>query len=131
MNSSSKHRIGREALENFTKVFSSAEDMWFQMSTEYDAIMNRDPEMAEALIQLSNTLAKFEDMKRKLPDVEESSKEDSEVIELQNYSFILFTLMKNLEHLGLIKVIGRPERTASNAIKTYEKAHKQPVKARK
>lgn len=48
--SKSKHRIGRDALEEFTKVFSSAEDMWVQMSTAYDVTMNRDPEMSEALI---------------------------------------------------------------------------------
>lgn len=122
--------MNKNILTKFSKTFTNATDMWNKLSTQYEDMEKRDPEFHGGLKQLAETIEKFNEVTEMVtgPDglnveemlkllAEKKRKESDE----ENYPFVLFVILKNLEYTGMIKMFNRPERIAKSAMAAYGK----------
>ena len=99
--------------------------------------LRQDPEMTDGIARLAGTIDEFHQASEIMakPDginIDEALKIINNKVKAKDdsdYSFLLFVLLKNLEHSGLIKIISKPERIVKKAMKKH--AEKRPYKIAK
>ena len=132
-------KIKRDIIDAFAKEFKDADHMFRATSFEYDVLEKQDPELASALLLLGKNLHDFSVVSRKAEEevakkalegtgalleratlgIQEMKKIREEQNSPDNHAFILYTVLKNLEHCGLIKINTKPDRIIQGAWKAY------------
>jgi uncharacterized Fe-S center protein len=125
-------------LNDFTKRYSGPEEMYEQISKSFEESLSKDREMKLAIEQIAVSLMEYGEFevvsKEKMDEVVEGSKDKKSTAELRDrarldgYSFVVYTLLRNLEHAGLIKVYSKPERITMSAINQYERERNKKEK---
>ena len=116
-------------IKRFSSVYRNTPEMWNKLSSEYKELKLRDPEMLNGLILLGEVFNKMEEASKTTSKPEGLSVEDALKMandiksddSVEDYGFILFVLIKNLEHSGLLKIVGKPERIVKKAMKDHAK----------
>lgn len=134
----SSDKMEKNILTDFTKKYSGPDEMYEDISSAYEANLGKDREMKLAIEQIATSImeyAEFENAsKQKMDEVVENSKDKAATMRLRDgaridgYSFVVYTILRNLEHAGLIKIHSKPERITMAAISQYERSHKNETK---
>lgn len=127
----------KNILKNFSDKFVDADDMWNKLNDQFKSMLKQDPEMTDGIARLAGTIDEFHQASEIMakPDginIDEALKIINNKVKAKDdsdYSFLLFVLLKNLEHSGLIKIISKPERIVKKAMKKH--AEKRPYKVAK
>ncbi len=116
-------------IKKFSQTFASAPDMWDKLSAEYKSVEAKDKEMFEALLILGDTIRQFietSEVAKKTDGI--SIQEALEIIQKrkkekpdEDYGFLLYVMMKNLEHADLVKIYHKPERIVKKAMTAHGK----------
>ena len=134
--SSSNKSMKTNILRSFSKKFSNATTMWNKLSADFTSVKERDKEMFEAMNLLGETIDQFVDANSITAKPDGVNIEDAlEIINKKkkkepndDYTFLIFVLLKNLEDSGLIKVFSRPERIVKQAMKEHAKKRTEKSK---
>ena len=125
-NSSAK-LMKKNIMTDFSSIFESAATMWNDLSAEFAEVDRTDAELASGLKKLGATISKFNETQDVLRSKDGINIEEAlDIVEKRKelpsdeYPFILFVILRNLEHSGLIKINRKAERIARKALKEYE-----------
>lgn len=120
-------RMKSNIMTDFSDIFENESQMWNVLSAEFDNVKSRDAEMMNGLNKLGGTLSKFNETQEILRSKDGINIEQALAIAKkrkgppnEEYPFILFVLLKNFEHSGLIKINKKAERIARKAMSDYE-----------
>jgi hypothetical protein len=123
-------------LKSFSEKFANATTMWNKLSADFNSVKERDKEMFDAMNILGETIDQFVEANAIMAKPDGVSiKEALDVINKkknkktnEDYTFLVFVLLKNLEDSGLIKVFSRPERIVKDAMKAHAKKRTEKSK---
>lgn len=119
-------------------MYKDADDMWKQLSIQYTRVKERDPDLWDGLQSLGSTVGQFSEVIAKTQMAEGITLEvaldaakakknirswkmkEKRPFDDDDFAFLLFVLLKNLEHSGMIKIINKPERIVKAALKNHE-----------
>lgn len=121
----------KDIIKNFTEKFIHAPGMWEKLSEEFDSLKERDKEMFDSLEKLGDKIGFYNDTYEALMST--SGANIDEILGKANnvnkekregYAFMLFIIIKNLEHAGFVNIITFPKRVVKEAMATHAKKRK-------
>lgn len=125
-------RMKTNIMKDFSAIFDNPAEMWNILSSEFTSIEKTDAEMTNGLKKLGQTISKFNETQDILKKKDGINIEEAlDIVEKRKnreddeYPFILFIILKNLEHSGLIKINRKAERIARKALRDYETSRKK------
>lgn len=125
-----------DIIKKFSNKFSDASSMWSKLSGDFNLTKERDLELFNAMNALGDTISQFVEanaimakpdgisIKEALDVLKKNKKKESN----EDYAFLVFVLLKNLEDSGLVKVFSRPERIVKTAMKVHAKKRTKTTK---